>query len=102
MAHFAEIDENNIVIRVIVVSNEDCNGGIFPESEQPGVQFCKNLLGGNWKQTSFNSNFRNCFAGIGFIYDEIKDEFVNPEIEISKLKIAQDEAYNYITGSTIN
>ena len=78
MAHFAQL-ENNIVTNVIVVANEtiiDENGN---ESEQKGIDFCSNLLGGNWKQTSYNSNFRKNFAGIGCIYDESRDAFISPK-----------------------
>lgn len=75
MAHFAEIDENNIVLRVIVVSNEDCGNLEFPESEPIGAAFCTDLLGGVWKQTSYNNNFRGWFAGIGMVYDQELDEF---------------------------
>lgn len=75
MAHFAKI-ENNIVTNVIVVANEviiDENGN---ESEQKGAEFCSNLLGGTWKQTSYNSKFRKNFAGLGHTYDEVRDAFI--------------------------
>jgi hypothetical protein len=78
MAHFAQL-ENNIVTKVIVVSNEviiDENGN---ESEQKGIDFCSNLLGGNWKQTSYNGNFRKNFAGIGHTYDETRNAFIAPK-----------------------
>jgi hypothetical protein len=76
MAHFAQIDENNIVIRVIVVADSDCNGGQYPESDPIGAEFCNKLLGGVWKQTSYNSNFRKRYAGIGFSFDAEKDMFI--------------------------
>ena len=78
MAHFARIDENNIVQHVIVVGDDDCNGGNFPESEESGVAFCRALLGEdtNWKQTSYNNNFRGRYAGGGMHYDETKDKFI--------------------------
>ena len=69
MSHWAEIDENNIVLRVIVGNNEDPNG-------DEGYQWLVNSLGGRWIQTSYNSNFRNKFAGIGDSYDEEKDIFI--------------------------
>jgi hypothetical protein len=79
MAHFAELDENNIVKRVIVVhNNELLDNGV--ESEAKGIQFCQSLYGGNWVQTSYNSNFRNKYAGIGYRYDSITDEFISPTI----------------------
>lgn len=74
MAHFAKL-ENNIVTQVIVVNNEvllDENG---VEQESIGVQFCQDLFGGEWKQTSYNANFRGRYAGPGMIYDPIADEF---------------------------
>lgn len=83
MAHFARIDENNIVTQVVVISNDDCGGGDFPQSEPIGQAFCKKLFGQNtnWKQTSYNDNFRGRYAGIGSIYDEELDEFIYPKEE---------------------
>lgn len=79
MAHFAQLDDNNIVQQVIVVSNEDCGGGEFPESEAVGQAFIASLgFSGAWKQTSYNHNFRGRYAGIGFTYDADLDEFVEP------------------------
>lgn len=74
MAHFAEIDENNIVLRVLVVDNSQ---------EHRGEEFlavdCN--LGGRWIQTSYNANIRGKFAGMGDIYDEVNDVFVTPVAE---------------------
>jgi hypothetical protein len=72
MAHFAEIDENNIVTRVLVVANEQ---------EHRGQDFLANELGlgGTWVQTSYNSNFRKNYAGIGFHYDPANDWFYAPQ-----------------------
>lgn len=81
MAHFAEIDENNIVKRVIVVNNEVLLDENNVEQEHLGIEFCKNLFSGNWIQTSYNSKFRKEFAGIGFIYDAENDCFQRPKIE---------------------
>ncbi len=69
MAHFAKLDSNNIVERVIVVNNGDSGGGDL-DTEATGIAFCKSLLGSdtNWKQTSYNLNFRGNFAGIGYTY----------------------------------
>lgn len=72
MAHFAEIDENNIVVRVLVV----------PDSEQHRGQeyLADNLgLGGRWIQTSYNSNIRKMFAGQGYVYNEELDIFLPPK-----------------------
>lgn len=77
MAHFAQIDENNIVKQVIVVGNDDCGGGEFPASEPVGQAFIASLnLPGTWKQTSYNHKFRGRYAGIGYVYDAGLDEFV--------------------------
>lgn len=79
MAHFAEIDENNIVIRVVAVDNTVILTSDNKESEVIGIDFCKNLLGGNWKQTSYNGNFRKRYAGIGYTYDAALDAFIAPQ-----------------------
>jgi len=81
MAHFAQLDENNIVTQVIVVSNEDIKDMNGIESEVIGIGFCKKVLGSNtnWKQTSYNGNFRVRYAGIGFSYNEELDAFVPPK-----------------------
>ena len=69
MAHFAKLDENNIVTQVIVVSNDDCTDPHTGEEDEVlGIAFCKKLLGGNWKQTSYNNNIRGNYAGIGYEY----------------------------------
>ncbi len=79
MAHFAKI-ENGIVTSVLVVANSDCGGGEFPASEPVGQEFLASLgLTGEWKQTSYNANFRDRYAGIGYTYDADADVFVAPE-----------------------
>jgi len=80
MAHFAELDNENKVIRVIVVANEILKDENGEEQEAKGKEFVENLLGGRWMQTSYNGSFRGRFAGIGFIYDPIKKEFVSLEV----------------------
>ena len=80
MAHFAELNENNVVLRVIVVHNNDTHDENGVEQESLGQAFCTNLFGGNWKQTSYNGNMRKNYAGIGFTYDPVLDEF-NPPVE---------------------
>jgi hypothetical protein len=81
MAHFAKID-NGTVSAVIVVSNDDCGGGDFPDSEAVGQAFIASLgLAGEWKQTSYSAGFRGKYAGIGDFYDADLDEFVTPEVE---------------------
>lgn len=82
MAHFVQMNGNTCGM-VIVVNNEVLENKEFPESEPIGVSFCKSLYGDNteWKQTSYNGNFRGRYAGSGMIYDPIKDEFIYPTIE---------------------
>ncbi len=79
MAHFAEIDDNNIVSRVIVVADQDCLDEDGVESEAVGAKFCSDLFGGIWKQTSYNSSIRKNFAGIGSKYNEELDAFIAPQ-----------------------
>ena len=83
MAHFAKI-ENSFVQQVIVVANDDCGGGEFPESEPIGQAFIASLgLTGEWLQTSYNANFRGYYAGIGYTFDANvgeHGEFVPPPI----------------------
>ena len=70
MAHWAEIDENNIVTRVTVGSNDE------PDE---GYQWLVDNLGGTWIKTSYNGNIRKNFAGKGFTYDEERDAFIPPQ-----------------------
>lgn len=79
MAHFAQINSDNVVTQVIVVSNADCGGGEYPESDAVGAAFCTNLLGGTWKQTSYNNNFRKRYAGIGYTFNAELDAFIAPK-----------------------
>ena len=78
MAHFAKV-ENNIVKEVIVIADSDCGGGNFPASEPVGQAFIASIgLGGEWLQTSYNSNFRGKYAGSEMIYNPELDEFTAP------------------------
>lgn len=80
MAHFAELDENNVVLQVIVVHNNELMDTDGTENEAKGVQFCNSLFGhNNWIQTSYNANMRKQFAGIGYTYDDVNDVFVSPQ-----------------------
>lgn len=81
MANFAELDENNIVIRVIVVGNDSINNLPFPASNSVGQKFCQSIFGKDtrWEQTSYNGSFRNCYAGIGYIFDEKLNVFIPPK-----------------------
>jgi len=80
MAHFAQLNESNVVTQVIVVhNNELMHEGV--EQEAKGVAFCQSLFGAqtNWKQTSYNGNMRKNYAGIGFNYDVGRDAFIAPQ-----------------------
>lgn len=80
MAHFAQLDKNNTVTQVIVVSNEELLlDGV--ENETKGIMFCKSLFGEDtrWVQTSYNGNKRKNYAGIGYTYDPVNDWFFAPQ-----------------------
>jgi hypothetical protein len=79
MSHFAELDENNVVKRVIVVANKDTADANGNEVESIGVAFCQKLFGGTWVQTSYNGNKRKNYAGVGYTYDADIDAFVPPQ-----------------------
>ena len=78
MAHFAELDSDNIVLRVIVINNTDITDENGAEQESLGIAFCKNLFGNDtiWVQTSYNNNFRKQYTGRGMTYDADKDKFI--------------------------
>ena len=83
MAHFAELNSSNEVLRVIVICNDDvnANGGDYSSSAET---FVSGLVshsedGTAWKQTSYNGNARKQYAGIGFTYDVSKDKFISPQ-----------------------
>jgi hypothetical protein len=81
MAHFAQLDDNNIVVRILLVSNDkiiDSNG---VESEELGIEICKKIIGlhTKWKQTSYNNKIRVRFACVGFVYNEEFDAFIPPK-----------------------
>jgi hypothetical protein len=80
MAHFAQLDENNVVTQVIVVHNNELMlDGV--ESEDKGNLFCKSLFGQDtrWKQTSYNGTIRKNYAGIGFTFDAQRNAFIPPK-----------------------
>jgi len=79
MAHFAQLNEENLVTQVIVVANQDTADQDGVENEAIGIEFCTNLLGGIWKQTSYNGNIRKNYAGIGYKYDATLDAFIPPQ-----------------------
>ena len=85
MAHFAELDENNVVLRVVVVGN-DINTAAGPLGENDmhvdGETWCGKFFKtetNTWKQTSYNNNFRKQYAGKGCTYDAEKDIFISPQ-----------------------
>ena len=78
MAHFVRL-ENGVVVQGIVVSDKDTADEHGVEKEDIGIAFCSNLLGGTWKQTSYNARIRKNYAGIGYTYDETLDAFVPPK-----------------------
>jgi hypothetical protein len=71
MAHFAELNNDNIVVRVVVTDNDDPNG-------DEGYQWLIDNLGGTWVKTSYNASIRKNFAGIGYTYDAQRDAFISP------------------------
>ena len=83
MAHFAELDNNNVVLRVVVISNDDvdANGGDLSTGAEDFVEALIPASSGGvaWKQTSYNNNLRKNFAGIGYTYDESRDAFLLPQ-----------------------
>lgn len=83
MSHFAQLDENNSVLSVIVINNNDVGepNFSFPETEIIGQHFINNVLklSGTWKQTSYNGSFRKNYAGMGYVYDNIRDAFIPPK-----------------------
>jgi len=79
MAHFAKIDENNIVTQVVVVENKDTADASGVEKEHIGAAHLEKILGGTWKQTSYNGNFRKNYAGIGYSFDGQRNAFIPPK-----------------------
>jgi hypothetical protein len=112
MAHFAQLDSNNIVLRVVCLSNFVMENGQGQRVEQLGVEFLQGLYGANtiWKQTSYNTragiyyipgtnepdpdqsqSFRKNYAGIDYSYDLTRDAFINPKPIVPP----EDEQYVY-------
>jgi len=98
MAHFAELDSNNVVLRVIVVDNKDTSDAHGVEKEYIGTAFCERVLGGTWKQTSYNGNFRGKYAGIGDTYDAANNVFVSPA---SQVPVTPPVDLNSITSQSV-
>ena len=85
MAHFAQLDQNNVVLQVIVVDDKDTHTQLGIESEEVGVAFCKQLFGQDtkWLQTSYSGSIRGAFAGVGSVYDSRTDAFLPPRPYLS-------------------
>jgi hypothetical protein len=79
MAHYAQLDANNVVTQVVVIDNRDTADASGVEKEHIGAAFCERLFGGTWKQTSYNGNIRKNYAGIGYTYRADIDAFVAPK-----------------------
>ena len=79
MAHFAEIDSNNVVLRVVVVDNSDTAMADGTETESIGIAHCQKLFGGTWVQTSYNATQRKNFASKGYTYDSGRNAFIPPK-----------------------
>ena len=77
MAHFAKLNNSKVEQVIVVHNNELLVNGV--ETESKGAQFCHDLLGGEWIQTSYNNNIRKQYAGIGYTYDHVRDEFICPQ-----------------------
>jgi hypothetical protein len=78
MAHFAQLNEQNIVTQVIAVADDELLvDGV--EDEAKGVAFCQSLFGGDWKQTSYSGSIRKNYAGLGYTYDAKRDAFIPPQ-----------------------
>ena len=82
MAHFAKLDDNNIVLEVYVVNNEVLDSN---NEETSGIEFLTEWSSGysNWKQTSYNGNMRKQYCGVGFYYDAVNDVFIAPQPYLS-------------------
>ena len=79
MAHFAKIDDNNLVTQVVVVENKDTSDATGVEKEHIGAAHLEKILGGTWKQTSYNGNLRKNYAGIGYTFDAQRNAFIPPK-----------------------
>ena len=94
MAHFAELDENNKVLRVCVVDD----AYVPSDMHVDGETWCQNFWGGKWKQTSYNRNFRKQYATIDGTYDEGKDAFIDPRPTGIYNEVFNSWVYNEVTG----
>ena len=104
MAHFAELNDNKVVTRVVVIGNDiSANGGTLEDNDMhiDGEKFCIKLFKGViWKQTSYNNNFRKQYAGIGYTYDAAKNKFISPQPFASWALDANDDWQAPVTYPT--
>jgi len=99
MAHFAQLDENNVVLQVIVVNNAELLDESGQESEAKGIAFCQSLFGGTWVQTSYNGGFRKNYAGVGCIYLADIDAFVPPMPDDGQMYSWDEESQSWVPSS---
>jgi len=97
MAHFAQLDESNVVMQVIVVHNNELMDGT-DENEAKGIAFCQSLFGADtrWVQTSYNGNFRKNYAGMGFVYDAARDAFIAPKPESNPSFVLDEQTAQWV------
>jgi len=105
MAHFAELNSSNEVLRVVVISNDDVDANGGDESAQAET-FVASIVpystgGASWKQTSYNNNFRKQYAGMGYTYDAAKNKFISPQPHASWALDANDDWQAPVTYPTI-
>jgi len=95
MAHFAKLDANNQVVEILVVHNDDVQNLPFPESEPIGIAYLDSIFGVEegftWKQTSYNKNFRKCYAVVGGVFDVEKDAFMPLASEFASWVFNEDK-----------
>ena len=104
MAHFAELNDNKVVTRVVVIGNDiPANGGTLEDNDMhiDGEKWCISFFKGSiWKQTSYNNNFRKQYAGIGYTYDSAKNKFISPQPHNSWALDANDDWQSPVTYPT--
>ena len=98
MAHFVQLDESNVVIQTIVVSNAEVIDVDGKESEEKGIAFCQSLFGADtvWKKTSYNGSIRKRYAEVGFLYDATFDAFIKPKPQANPSFIIDPVALDWV------
>lgn len=100
MAHYAQLDSNNVVTQVIVVNNNELLESDGTENPIKGAVFCQSLLGGNWIQTSYNGNIRKNYAGIGYTYDSVRDAFIPPKANCHTEETLDEATCRWVCANT--